>query len=712
MSILFVQGDTSGHSMILNRFKVAIKEAYPFFEQKTIVVEYFTRESIDPKIFVFENAIDNVKRYLKEDLSDVILIISDFFCVEGNILAKIKRIPHIVSIPATVDSDRWIWSGSTSEDFKISESYINEIEKVFMIRLPTPKPVSDGWLFDGDLNIIWNFFDNEKLDTGFLSRYVRCGSPFYNNKNLDENIIDDRNENKIYVSLGTIAPLLHKRDAVEVYQKIVTALCEMNMNAVISCPIFISENLYVANDNVVIKEWVDQQEELAKCRLFIHHGGGNGFNESVAQKKRSIIIPFFGDQFDTMKSAIKNDVGTGFYIRELTVDKLKTAINTELNKQFSFDFNINDYRDRALKCIDRSISFRSVFTKGDLLFGTTVDRLKFCSANNFDAKLGLRKGNRFVTVFEMGTYPMLVDHWNDLLRTYTVEELENEEKFKEIAQTALEYREYLVNNVKRIGLDVEIEDPINAHDIKLIKMCCLGMEFFLKRGCKIHFVLHKFSKIRNPGTSLELSFLMNMKKYRDRIVVWRYNRYEDRYRILPIDYVLNVDKDFICHDMSQYLKVSEMIMTKIKDFEKYLHEIGIDILIQSRIKDIDSIKDKIVNTIVKNSDIEDIVGFRIVHLFSECVSTIVSQFIKNDINKEMTYKKNDDIHYFYGKINGVSYEIQIMTMTTFIGLSFEHDRTYKPKKILKYIDSEELLKNQKELQNIIDKNNFIKKYRF
>jgi UDP:flavonoid glycosyltransferase YjiC (YdhE family) len=62
-------------------------------------------------------------------------------------------------------------------------------------------------------------------------------------------------------------------------------------------------------DNVYLDAWFPQPSVVAKCDLFIHHGGNNSFCEALYFGVPSLILPYCWDGHDNAQRAVETGVG-------------------------------------------------------------------------------------------------------------------------------------------------------------------------------------------------------------------------------------------------------------------------------------------------------------------------------------------------------------------------------------------------------------------
>ncbi|XP_066987462.1 UDP-glycosyltransferase UGT5-like [Macrobrachium rosenbergii] len=125
-------------------------------------------------------------------------------------------------------------------------------------------------------------------------------------------------EGAIYFSLGSIArgdtmPSKYRDMLVEAFKRLNHRILWK-----------FERDLKGVSDNVMIKEWLPQQDILAhpNVKLFITHGGLLSLQESCYHGKPLLALPIFGDQ---EKNAIRaKSAGLGLWLvwEELTVDKI------------------------------------------------------------------------------------------------------------------------------------------------------------------------------------------------------------------------------------------------------------------------------------------------------------------------------------------------------------------------------------------------------
>lgn len=84
-------------------------------------------------------------------------------------------------------------------------------------------------------------------------------------------------------------------------------------------------------DNVYLDAWFPQPSVVAKCDLFIHHGGNNSFCEALHFGVPSLIMPYCWDGHDNAQRAVEAGVGLRLDRTSWTSSSLAAAIGSLLD---------------------------------------------------------------------------------------------------------------------------------------------------------------------------------------------------------------------------------------------------------------------------------------------------------------------------------------------------------------------------------------------
>ncbi|MCX7303762.1 MAG: glycosyltransferase [Hyphomicrobiales bacterium] len=79
-------------------------------------------------------------------------------------------------------------------------------------------------------------------------------------------------------------------------------------------------------DNVYLDAWFPQPSVVAKCDLFIHHGGNNSFCEALYFGVPSLVLPYCWDGHDNAQRAVETGVGLRLDRSRWTPAELTSAI--------------------------------------------------------------------------------------------------------------------------------------------------------------------------------------------------------------------------------------------------------------------------------------------------------------------------------------------------------------------------------------------------
>jgi polyene glycosyltransferase len=152
----------------------------------------------------------------------------------------------------------------------------------------------------------------------------------------------DRHPSVIYVGLGTLVQLSKEQIAA-----LVNAFERLGPDHSILWKLSESQQALLPRKelpkNVRIERWVPSQLEVlahANVRVFLTHGGGNGFHEGIYFGKPLMVMPFWLDCFDFAVRAIDSGVG-------LALDRPPDFTADEVTKKLEQLLSNNRFRERA-----------------------------------------------------------------------------------------------------------------------------------------------------------------------------------------------------------------------------------------------------------------------------------------------------------------------------------------------------------------------------
>jgi polyene glycosyltransferase len=152
----------------------------------------------------------------------------------------------------------------------------------------------------------------------------------------------DRHPSVIYVGLGTLVQLSKEQVAV-----LISAFERLGPAHYILWKLSQSQQALLPRKelpaNVRIERWVPSQLDVLahpNVRVFLTHGGGNGFHEGIYFGKPLMVMPFWFDCFDFAARAIDSGVG-------LALDRPPDFTSDEVAKKLEQLLSSGRFRERA-----------------------------------------------------------------------------------------------------------------------------------------------------------------------------------------------------------------------------------------------------------------------------------------------------------------------------------------------------------------------------
>ena len=145
-------------------------------------------------------------------------------------------------------------------------------------------------------------------------------------KDLQEWLDSKPKRSVILISMGSVAPLTHKRG-----QVIVKSVLSTNLSVVWSLRErnqFILNGLEIDKKRFYISKWIPQAAILKHpvTAMAFFHGGMNGINEAISCGVPIIVMPFTSDQGDTCARVHHSGAGIQILKEYLTKETLTAAI--------------------------------------------------------------------------------------------------------------------------------------------------------------------------------------------------------------------------------------------------------------------------------------------------------------------------------------------------------------------------------------------------
>ena len=418
----------------------------------TLTFKLFKSQNIpssSPIEFTFiriTDIIDEVINYCNQPID---YIIYDFFTLEGYIISELFRIPAICSIPAIFGLE--FNYNYFNKGINYNQTYITSIENKYDVKIFNQLSlVSDGFLIPGDFNLLWvpkSFYNND-LPVN-LTNIIHL----YN----DVQKLDNK-ENLVYVSFGTVVTgnLWNNNHNVREYLYLLyksigdLGVFNPHLKFIISIPHkapYYINKLNNLPSNVEMVSFIDQKTILKRTRLFITHGGGNSVREAIMTKTPMLVLPFFGDQYDSAMRITKLGIGCSM-ISKKDIDTTKSEFNLDnlnnFNKifnlvwnnlsQFEFNYQYLLNNDNGVSVDNFRLPLNIKWKEGDLLYGTNIDRLKFAKLLKREDYYQIKPFSTLANI-NNGSLPRLIDQYHDVIN--------NNSAYNEEIKSNTEYSQWL-----------------------------------------------------------------------------------------------------------------------------------------------------------------------------------------------------------------------------------------------------------------------------
>ena len=379
-------------------------------------------------------------------------IVYDFFCLEASIVAKRLGIPAICSIPA-------------------------------MLKETETDTCSDGVLPKEDLYWLWKHPYTVSISP------VQFMGPRSSAEKVDLGLKLDNKQRVIIVTFGSVVPFYSgckKRLELILYQ---ISLCANMMDdttfVLVNLKKFVEENGIRFSKKTIILDFVDLVGIFNAYTpdLLIFHGGGNTYSEAYEKNIKMMVIPFFGDQFETLRR-----VGYEF----TGIESIKSAFNRTTTVTTS-----------SSKLLSKPFTdtFDLYFRVGDLVYGHRRHRSAL-QARFPQIDLHLEKYAPFHSFASLDDLPAIADVYNDDMHTIPNLDTEYGKRLREVNQVRqVNFRSHLPKEHRLVHYCLDILKLATTH-----------------WGSTIHFVLGPIEEL-GPATHIELKHIIQLLESKSNIKV-------------------------------------------------------------------------------------------------------------------------------------------------------------------------------------------------
>ncbi|MBD3919264.1 glycosyl transferase family 1 [Paenibacillus sp. PR3] len=299
-------------------------------------------ERVNGLLLTADIVIPTVLEQIEGEHFDYIIHDSMFGC--GRMIAQILQLPAISSCTSFAQCEADFndmlersWRDVSSEVINpIKEQFLGlteALKETYGVDINSPYEV---FCNPAPLTVVYTTRTFQPDGEAFDSSYHFVGpsiSSRAEKDNFDLSMIEGREP--IYISLGTVFNMAN-----DFYKLCFDALGRTEHMVVMS----VGSRTQIAElgdipSNFIVRNYVPQTEVLQHAKLFITHGGMNSTHEGLYYGVPLIVIPQGADQPIIAGRVANIGAGIQLQMQELTVDKLRDAIDQILNQ--------TSYRDAA-----------------------------------------------------------------------------------------------------------------------------------------------------------------------------------------------------------------------------------------------------------------------------------------------------------------------------------------------------------------------------
>jgi MGT family glycosyltransferase len=322
-----------------------------FFFKKGNQSDDITETNEDIRLNI-EKAFDDIEAlfsiareiYLKhyKEIADegVEYFIYDSFAIWGKIFANKLGIPSVCCESLFVMTDKVF-----NANIECFIAYLTKTKNIDLITSIDKKQVIDcmnynskriqrklaikdfnfsGYFYSDYLNIVYLIKEMQPCIDSIVDKYVFVGLSDDNYSTGTERIKCKKDSVPlVFISRGTI----HGNEAMDIFNKCISVLGNMECKAIISTGSCIGENQFKdLPSNINVFEFVNQKQVLKDANVFITHGGLTGVREAISNGVPMILYPETTDQYIASRQIERFEAGIWLKNRPFCCDELVDSL--------------------------------------------------------------------------------------------------------------------------------------------------------------------------------------------------------------------------------------------------------------------------------------------------------------------------------------------------------------------------------------------------
>ncbi len=185
-----------------------------------------------------------------------------------------------------------------------------------------------GYFYSEYLNIVYLVKDMQPCIDNISDKFAFVGLNDNNSISTEGTTAKKDEIPLVFMSRGTI----HGKEAIDIFNKSISILGNMNCSAIISTGSFTDESQFNnLPSNIKLFNFVNQKQVLKDASVFITHGGITGVREAISNGVPMIFYPEATDQYIAAQQLEKFGAGIWLKNRPFCCDELKYSLEQIIN---------------------------------------------------------------------------------------------------------------------------------------------------------------------------------------------------------------------------------------------------------------------------------------------------------------------------------------------------------------------------------------------